>query len=119
MSGVGRAAGGSVGQEGQTEPLPAWVPEAWLPPPPHAERIVDWLRRGRAALLSEAEAVKLPVGPQGREPWVQFEDGGVMPLRVVRWSEEVQNFHPLGQDPHPRGRLYRKRDAGLSAPAQG
>ena len=79
---------------------------------------MDWLRRGRAALLPEAEVARYPVGPQGREPLVQFEDGGVMPLRVVRWNEEVRNFHPLGQDPHPRGRLYRKRAVGPEAPPQ-
>jgi hypothetical protein len=87
------------------------VPEAWLPPSPHREVIVDWLRRGRAAVLSEAEAERFPPGPQGREPLVQFEDGGVMPLRAVRWSDEVRNFYPLGTAPHPRGLLYRKRDA--------
>lgn len=115
----GRSAAGRDGQDGQADSLPPWVPEAWLPPTPHRERIVDWLRKGRAALLSEAEAARLPIGPQGREPWVQFEDGGVMPLRVVRWSEEIRNFYPLGQDPHPRGLLYRKRDAGLPLPGQG
>ena len=98
------------------ETLPSWIPEAWLPPSPHREKIVDWLKRGRAALLSEEEVARLPAGPQGREPLVQFEDGGFMPLRAVRWSEEVRNFHPLGQDPHPRGRLYRKRVAGPAAP---
>jgi hypothetical protein len=86
------------------------VPEAWLPPSPHRERIVDWLRRGRAAILSADEAARFPEGPQGREPLVQFEDGGVMPLRVVRWSEGVQNFHPLGTTPNPRGRIYRNRN---------
>jgi hypothetical protein len=90
--------------------LPDGVPEAWLPPSPHREVIVDWLSRGRAALLTEEEASRFPPGPQGREPLVQFEDGGVMPLRVVRWSDEVNNFYPLGATPHPRGRLYRKRD---------
>jgi hypothetical protein len=109
---------GQIGQDGEVGggPLPPWIPEAWLPPPPHRELIVDWLKRGRAALLSEEEVAKLPPGPQGREPLVQFEDGGFMPLRAVRWSEEVRNFYPLGQDPHPRGRLYRQRDAGPSAP---
>jgi hypothetical protein len=87
------------------------VPEAWLPPSPHREEIVDWLRRGRAALLSDEEAARFPAGPQGREPLVQFEDGGVMPLRAVRWSDEVRNFYPLGSTPHPRGRLYRSRHA--------
>jgi hypothetical protein len=96
--------------------LPPGVPEAWLPPSPHREIIVDWLLRGRAALLSEAEAASFPAGPQGREPLVQFEDGGVMPLRVVRWSEEVKNFHPLGSTPHPRGRLYRQRNANPALP---
>ncbi|HEU5315019.1 MAG TPA: hypothetical protein VFX49_02850 [Chloroflexota bacterium] len=91
------------------EEIPGWIPQGWLPPAPHREKIVDWLKRSRATLLSDEEAAKLPVGPQGREPWVQFEDGGVMPLRVVRWNEEVRNFHPMGTDPHPRGRLYRRR----------
>lgn len=89
--------------------IPDWIPQGWLPPAPHREKIVDWLKRGRATLLSEEEAARLPVGPQGKEPWVQFEDGGVMPLRVVRWHEEVRNFHPMGTDPNPRGRLYRRR----------
>jgi hypothetical protein len=89
--------------------IPDWIPQGWLPPAPHREKIVDWLKRARATLLSDEEAAKLPVGPQGREPWVQFEDGGVMPLRVVRWNEEVRNFHPMGADPNPRGRLYRGR----------
>jgi hypothetical protein len=101
-------------QDGAAPPaggaLPPGVPEAWLPPSPHREVIVDWLKRGRAALLTEEEASRFPPGPQGREPLVQFEDGGVMPLRVVRWSDEVSNFYPLGATPHPRGRLYRKRD---------
>ncbi len=95
--------------------IPAWIPKAWLPPSPHAERIVDQLASGRASLLSDLELDSYPVGPQGREPVVQFEDGGVMPLRVVRWDEAVQNFHPLGQVPHPRGLKYRPRDAGPDA----
>ncbi len=95
--------------------LPAHV-EAWLPPEPHRAKIVEWLRSGRAALLSEEVAARYPEGPQGREPLVQFEDGGVMPLRVVRWSEEVRNFYPLGAPPHPRGRLYRRREAGPERP---
>jgi len=112
----GRVGDGSQERQAGYEALPPWIPEAWLPPEPHREKIVDWLKRGRAALLSEEEVAKLPPGPQGREPLVQFEDGGFMPLRAVRWSEEVRNFHPLGQDPHPRGRLYRKRVVGPSAP---
>jgi hypothetical protein len=95
---------------------PAWIPQAWLPPSPHREHIVASLVRGRASLLTESELDAYPVGPQGREPIVQFEDGGVMPLRVVRYDEAVENFYPLGQEPHPRGLLYRPRDAGPDAP---
>ena len=91
------------------EEIPDWIPAGWLPPEPHREKVVDWLKRGRVVLLDDEAVAKLPVGPQGREPWVQFEDGGVMPLRVVRWSEEVRNFYPLGADPNPRSRLYRGR----------
>jgi hypothetical protein len=107
-SGAGAAPAAGGPSRGAPQPLPQGVPEAWLPPPPHRAVIVDWLRRGRATLLSEEEAAQFPVGPQGREPLVQFEDGGVMPLRLVRWSDEVKNFYPLGQEPHPRGRLYRR-----------
>lgn len=105
-AGPQRAGAGEVAKTA----LPPGVPEAWLPPPPHREMIVDWLRRGRAVILSTEEAARFPVGPQGREPLVQFEDGGVMPLRVVRWSTEVKNFYPLGATPHPRGPLYRRHD---------
>ena len=104
--------GGSASADATTttpDEIPDWIPAGWLPPEPHREKVVDWLRRGRVVLLDDAAVDKLPVGPQGREPWVQFEDGGVMPLRVVRWSEEVRNFYPMGADPHPRGRLYRGR----------
>ena len=95
---------------------PAWIPQAWLPPSPHREHIVASLVRGRASLLTESELDACPVGPQGREPIVQFEDGGVMPLRVVRYDEAVENFYPLGQQPHPRGLRYRPREAGPDAP---
>jgi hypothetical protein len=103
------AGAGGAGAGAAEAGLPG-VPEAWLPPAPHRERIVDWLRRGRAVILSAEDAARFPEGPQGREPLVQFEDGGVMPLRVVRWSEGVQNFHPLGTTPNPRGRIYRNRN---------
>ncbi|MBI3973306.1 MAG: hypothetical protein HY332_18705 [Chloroflexi bacterium] len=106
----------SATHRNESEDLPPGVPEAWLPPPPHREKIVDWLCRGRATLFAEEEAAQYPVGPQGPEPIVQFEDGGVMPLRAVRWSDEVRNFYPLGSAPHPRGSLYRKRDAAPAPP---
>ena len=109
-SAAGHAASGAgTAPTSAPEEIPDWIPAGWLPPEPHREKVVDWLIRGRVVLLDDEAVSKLPVGPQGREPWVQFEDGGVMPLRVVRWSEEVRNFYPLGADPHPRGRLYRGR----------
>jgi hypothetical protein len=113
--------GGAAGAVPVAEPAapqapPPGVPEAWLPPSPHREIIVEWLRKGRAALLPDEEVAALPPGPQGREPLVQFEDGGVMPLRAVRWSPELRNFYPLGTAPHPRGLLYRKRDAAPPPP---
>ncbi|MDH7569701.1 MAG: hypothetical protein QHJ73_08960 [Armatimonadota bacterium] len=73
--------------------------DPWLPPPPHRERILDFLQRGRAHLVGNAA--------EGQPPLVEFEDGGVMPLPRVRWSEEVSNFYPEGETPHPRGRRYR------------
>jgi hypothetical protein len=80
---------------------PAWA--RWLPPSPHRERILRYLRAGRAHLL--------PAGGAGdvweQPPLLEFEDGGVMPLPVVRWSEDVRNFYPADTPPHARGLLYR------------
>ena len=86
---------------------PEWA--RWLPASPHRERILRYLRAGRAHLL--------PAGVDGqdvsaRAPLVQFEDGGVMPLPAVRWSPEVRNFYPEGSPPHPRGLLYRRDESG-------
>jgi hypothetical protein len=62
---------------------PEWA--RWLPPSPHRERILRYLRVGRAHLL--------PTQDKDQPPLLQFEDGGVMPLTWVRWSEEVRNFY--------------------------
>ncbi len=80
---------------------PAWA--RWLPPSPHRERILRYLRAGRAHLLPAGDAGE----SQDRPPLLQFEDGGVMPLPVVRWSEDVRNFYPADAPPHARGLLYR------------
>ncbi|HEY8743988.1 MAG TPA: hypothetical protein VIU62_12855 [Chloroflexota bacterium] len=77
----------------------------WLPPSPHRERIIHYLRAGRAHLLPSAERTADGLGEQ--PPLVQFEDGGVMPLPAVRWAAEVRNFHPVEAPPHPDGRRYR------------
>ncbi len=75
---------------------PAW--SRWLPPSPHRERILRFLRSGRADLL--------PASPD-EPPRIQFEDGGVMLLPTVRWSEDVHNFYPVDHVPHPDGLRYR------------
>jgi hypothetical protein len=61
--------------------------EKWLPPPPHRETILEFLRKGRASIL-----------PRGKDeaPLVEFEDGGVMELDRVRFSEE-RRFYRAGQ----------------------
>lgn len=73
----------------------------WLPPPPHRERILQFLARGRAHLL--------PASEPGGAPVVEFEDGGVMALPDVRWSDGVENFYPAGHEPHPDGLRHRDR----------
>lgn len=80
---------------------PAWA--HWLPPSPHRERILRYLRAGRAHLIEHDNSA----GGDGVPPSIQFEDGGMMSLPVVRWSEEVGNFYPEGQQPHPHGLQYR------------
>jgi len=72
---------------------------AWLPPSPHRERVLEYLRAGRAHVLPEDE--------EG-SPLVQFEDGGVIPLRAVRYSEAVDNFVPASFVPSDRARQYRR-----------
>jgi hypothetical protein len=85
----------AVDEEGAARELP--VPaeyEAWLPPRPHREVVLDWISRGRLHLRS------------GEIPLIEFEDGGTMPLSDVRWSDEVQNFHR--KDEKPNARAYRR-----------
>ena len=73
--------------------------QAWLPPGPHGDRLVDWLSRSRVHVLDEP-------GPDG-EPRVQFEDGGCMAMSQVRWDSDVENFHPASFRPGATGRRYR------------
>ena len=46
-------------------------------------------------------------GDAGVPPHIQFQDGGVMELPRVRWSDEVRSFYSTEEPPDPRGRLYR------------
>jgi hypothetical protein len=70
--------------------------QAWLPPEPHCDHLLDWLSRARAAVLEE----RLPDG----QPAVQFEDGGSIPMSQVRYDTEVKNFHPAEFKPVPTAR---------------
>ena len=65
--------------------------QAWLPPDPHTEVLLNWLSRSRAHLPEER-------GPDG-EPYVQFEDGGCILMSQVRWNEEIGNFFPASRNP--------------------
>ncbi len=75
--------------------------QAWLPPPPHAEHLLDWLSRARAVVSETAS-------PDG-QPVVQFEDGGVMPMSQVRWDADIGNFHPASFEPGAAARQYRRK----------
>jgi hypothetical protein len=76
---------------------PEW--SRWLPPSPSRERIVRYLQVGRAHLV--------PAAREDEPPLVQFEDGGLMPLPSVRWSEDLRNFYTIDAPLGARGRLYR------------
>ena len=85
--------------EGLRQPLSPLEP--WLPPSPHLEHLLDFLKDGRAHLL--------PAEGKNQIPYVEFYGGGVIPLLDVRWSESVRNFYPAGQEPHPSALQHRGR----------
>ncbi len=74
--------------------------QAWLPPQPHREMLLKFLQNSRAYVLKETEA--------GKEPVVQFEDGGSILMSQVRYDPKIQNFHPASFKPAPTGREYRE-----------
>ncbi|MAG36759.1 MAG: hypothetical protein CL878_11040 [Dehalococcoidia bacterium] len=75
--------------------------EAWLPREPHRARLVDFLNRSRAYVIWPDS--------RGEQPLVQFEDGGLMPMSEVRWSDAVRNFYPASQgEPQAQAREYRR-----------
>ena len=75
--------------------------QAWLPPEPHAERLLGFLRESRAYVVGEPTP--------GTEPEVQFEDGGRIPMSQVRYDENIENFHPARHRPVPSAKEYRHR----------
>jgi hypothetical protein len=92
---------GRDSSEAETAGLEAGL-TAWLPAPPHRGKILDFLQRDRARLLPREES---------QVPLVQFEDGGVIALSAVRWSDAVSNFVPASFDPSPRANRYRLGEA--------
>ena len=74
--------------------------QAWLPPEPHRGRLIEVLSESKAYIPEEL----LPDG----QPMVQFEDGGTMPMSLVRWDDAVKNFHPAFFKPGHTGRSYRR-----------
>jgi hypothetical protein len=99
---------------------PQWA--RWLPPSPHRERIVRWMQSGRAHLvppdrLDTPGPHDAPDAPAAQPPLVQFQDGGVMRLPDVRWSEDVRSFYSSEMPPDPRGRLYRDYEGRRVFPA--
>ena len=73
----------------------AW--EAWLPSEPHRARLVDFLSKSRAYVIWPDGSAN----GRGEQPLVQFEDGGLMPMSEVRWSDAVRNFYPASQGESP------------------
>jgi len=73
--------------------------QAWLPPGPHKEKILEFLVKSRAYVIEASRP--------GEQPTVQFEDGGLIPMSKVRWDPDIENFYPAGFKPSPTGRKYR------------
>jgi len=73
--------------------------QAWLPPEPHKDKILEFLAKSRAYVIEAPQP--------GEQPTVQFEDGGLIPMSKVRWDPNIENFYPAGFKPSPTGRKYR------------
>ncbi len=73
--------------------------QAWLPPGPHKEKILEFLVKSRAYVIEASRP--------GEQPTIQFEDGGLIPMSKVRWDPDIENFYPAGFKPSPTGRKYR------------
>lgn len=65
--------------------------QAWLPPKPHADMLLEFLQDSRAYVLDKEEA--------GQEPLIQFEDGGSITMSQVRYDAKIRNFHPASFRP--------------------
>jgi hypothetical protein len=86
------------GQSGNAEALRREF-QAWLPPEPHAAKLLEFLATDRAVVIGRRE--------EDGQPLVGFEDGGSILMCKVRWNDQVRNFHPQGVDPGATGLQYR------------
>jgi hypothetical protein len=57
--------------------------ERWLPPSPHREAIVAFIRKGRAHVEDRGHGIP---------PMVLFEDGGAMELPLIRMTPDGKSF---------------------------
>ena len=71
------------------------IENRWLPPSPHREAVLEFVRRGRAHIEERGHNVP---------PLLVFEDGGVMELPLARYKDE--NFSPAGGAPASRQTNY-------------
>ncbi len=55
----------------------------WLPPEKHAERILEWVEKGRCHIEHRGH---------GNAPVLVFNDGGAMELPTVRWMETPRGW---------------------------
>lgn len=81
--------------------------QAYLPPEPHGSKLLERMVKGKNVAIEMKE---------GREPYVSFEDGGIMRMSRVRWNENIKNFHQAGTAPGKSGRSYRRKDPAKKKP---
>ena len=71
------------------------IENRWLPPSPHKEAVLDFLKRGRAHIEERGHNVP---------PLLVFEDGGVMELPLARYKDG--NFSPADEGSSSRQTNY-------------
>jgi len=73
--------------------------QAWLPPRPHKEKLLEYLVKSEARVIEASQPIEQPI--------VQFEDGGLIPMSKARYNPGTDNFYPAGFKPSLSGRRYR------------
>lgn len=64
--------------------------QAWLPPAPAGEILLDWMTRDRLTVQEGDRSDGQPV--------VLFDDGGAIPMSKIRWDANIRNFYPADQN---------------------